>query len=82
MSDALPPTRVHVVKAAHGLRAGQKAWVAGNGVQELLDDGTLIEVGNVQQRGRMWRVGQHTYADRRDALRVAKATGSKAIEVA
>lgn len=82
MAVAMPPTRVHVVKSTHGLRAGQKAWVAGTGVQELIDNGTLVEVGAVQQRGRLWRVGQRNYANKRDAERVAKALGLPVIEVA
>lgn len=83
MSDVLPPTRVHVIRATNGLRAGQRAWVAGDGVQELIDDGTFVEVSSrIEQRGRLWRVGQRNYSDRRDALRVSRALGVPMVEVA
>lgn len=66
----------------HGLRAMQAVWVAGDGVQDLIDDGSLVVIGDRQQLGRLWKVGGTVYGSKRDADRVARATGQIAVEIA
>lgn len=79
--EAETPIRVRVVRATHGLRAGQAAWVAGSGVQKMIDNGTFVLIGEREQRQRLYRVGTRNYGFD-DARRISKATGQPMVEVA
>lgn len=74
--------RVRVLRQSGSLRIGQAAWVTGDGVQPLIADGAFADITSTAQRSRMWRVGQFTYTDYTEAVRVAEATGQTVIEVA
>lgn len=76
--------QVRVIRQAQHLRVQQKAWVTGDGVQALLDDGSFVDITNVAQRSRLFMVAgfPQKYLSREEAQEVAKATGSVVVEVA
>lgn len=76
------PIRVKVLRATNGLRVGQAIWVAGSGVQKLLDEGYFQDITRVQQKRRVFKVSGVAYPTRREAQRVANATGQQVVEVA
>lgn len=80
--DGEEPIRIRVVMELDGLRPMQSAWVVGDGVDEAINDGSIILLGAQPQLGRLWRVGQHTYHDKSIAERVAAQTGQTMVEVA
>lgn len=75
------PRRVRVLKPVEGLALGQASWVTGPGVQQHLDSGAFIDISNVTQKKRQWRVGAFTYSDPAEARRVGAAKGVKPVEI-
>lgn len=74
--------RVRVVSAVGSLRVQQAAWVAGTGVQPLLEDGTFVEIGATPQKRRLWKVGGFKFTDEGEANDAADKLGLTAVEIA
>jgi hypothetical protein len=74
--------RVRVASPVGNLRVQQAAWVAGTGVQPLLEDGTFVEIGSTPQKRRLWKVGVASFTDEGEANAAAAALGLVAVEVA
>lgn len=74
--------RVRVLVATSGLAIASKAWVTGDGVQALINSGSLFDITSTAQLGRLWRVGGFTYTSYQEASRASAAMGLPVIEVA
>lgn len=74
--------RVRVLRSVNGLVVGSSKYVRGTDVDDLISGGSLLDVTNIGQRQRQWRVGPYTYTDYSQAMRVAAAKGLEPIEVA
>lgn len=64
------------------LSVGQAAWVTGDGVDPLLEEGALIDITGRLQAGRLFLVGEYSYTSLSDATRASEALGQPVIEVA
>lgn len=74
--------RVRATRVMDGMRTNHQYYVTGTGVQELLDDGSFVDISGINQAGRAFKVGKHTYYDRSKAERISAARGLPMIEVA
>lgn len=74
--------RVRAMTAGAPVAQGASAYVAGDGVDELIETGAFVDITEVQQQGRVFQAGPKTYLDKTTCQRVAAALGTKCIEVA
>lgn len=74
--------RYRAIYPVAGLRRGNKYWLTGRGVEALVESGALLDISNVGQQQRQWRVGPYTYTDFQTASRVAAVRNTTPIEVA
>lgn len=73
--------RVIATRTFDSFRVQHKFYVTGDGLQDLIDQGLLVDITGVNQAGRGFQVGPYTYDDRAKAERVSAAEGLPLIEV-
>lgn len=74
--------RMRVAKQIGAMRLQNAYWVTGTGVDPLITDGSLVDIGDTPQRRRLWKVGGFTFTDEQDAAAAAEKLGLTAVEIA